>query len=201
MESTERIELTDTQLVERVRDGCTESMSLLIRRYSLIIYRLARPYYIKGAEREDLWQEGYIGLYKAVRTYKFERSVPFGSFAEICITASIQNAVKYGNRQKHNILNRAISLNAPISYESEEEWVNRIPDRVTNLVEEQIITAERVNAILMTLKRELSPFEYSVALMQSHSFGIKEIAETLGVTYKKVDNAIQRIRRKLADKL
>lgn len=191
-------EPTDDLLIREVRSGCSRSMAILIKRYFWLISKVASSYYIQGADQDDLYQEGYIALYKAVRTFNFEKNTSFRSFAELCITAGIKNAVKLSNRQKHKILNHSFSLNAPISFDSTEEWITVLPDTRQNTVEGQIIDKESVTAFLTTLKQELSPFEYSVAMMQAHSFGIAEIAESLGVAYKKVDNAVQRIRRKLS---
>jgi RNA polymerase sporulation-specific sigma factor len=189
----------DVLLVIAAREGDQNASCELIRRYRGLIRCKARSYFLVGAEREDVMQEGMIGLYKAIRDYDPTRQASFHSFAELCVTRQIITAVKAATRQKHTPLNGYVSLSRPASGEEEGERLlsdilaaKEICDPV-----DIVISAWETTFIRDGMVNALSPFEAQVLKLYTSGRSYQEIADTLGRHTKAVDNALQRVKRKM----
>ena len=197
MSNSPLCKLPDEQVVELAKSGDENAYNHIIARYRNFVYAKAKSYYIKGAEQDDLIQEGMIGLYKAVRDFKPEKS-SFGAFARVCVLRQILTAVKNSTRNKHMPLNSYISLNGPADGDSDEEYGFDIPDENNSLNPESIlIDRENLSGISCKINRVLSTMELKVLAYYLDGMSYKEIAEKMDKTPKAVDNAIQRIRHKI----
>jgi RNA polymerase sporulation-specific sigma factor len=190
---------TDEELVERARDGSDGAIELLLRRYRHYARAKARTYFLAGADREDIVQEGMIGLYKAIRDFQADRNTAFRAFAELCITRQIITAIKTATRQKHVPLNSYVSLNKGTSGENEEE--RALADFLVGPAiadpAELVVSAEEIANIKESMGRLLSSLETEVLQLYMDGKSYHEIAEMLGRHVKSIDNALQRIKRKL----
>ena len=190
------IELADEELVKLSHDGDELALEYLIERYKYFVRSKARSYFLVGADHEDIIQEGMIGLYKAVRDYKEESS--FRSFAELCITRQMITAIKTATRQKHIPLNSYVSLNKPAFDDDSERTVeDALLQDCASDPEELIINQENVSDIENKLNEMLSPLEKKVMVLYLEGKSYVEIGELLGRHSKSVDNALQRVKRKL----
>ena len=190
----------DRQSILLIRKGDTLARDNLIRRYQGFVYNKTRPYFLMGADREDLNQEGMLGLYQAIKSYDLSKDVPFKTFADVCITRRICTAVKTYGRHKHSPLNTSISLNQP-SYgeENDRETIEMINTGVVQDPIDTITTRETFKMVEQKLKKILSPFEQNVYYLQLYEgLSYDQIATRLDSHTKAVDNAIQRIRKKVA---
>ena len=190
--------LTDEELVSLAKEGDTMALEYLISKYKNFVRSKARTYFLIGADREDIIQEGMIGLYKAIRDYRYDRQASFRAFAEICVTRQIITAIKTATRQKHMPLNSYVSLNKPV-YEEESE--RTLSDVLTQgkagNPEELFIDQEDYLDIESTMQRILSPLEQEVVNLYLEGKSYIEIAQHLNRQVKSVDNALQRVKRKL----
>lgn len=190
--------LTDEEIVTLAKDGDTVALEFLISKYKNFVRSKARTYFLIGADREDIIQEGMIGLYKAIRDYRYDRQASFRAFAEICVTRQIITAIKTATRQKHMPLNSYVSLNKPV-YEEESE--RTLSDVITQgkagNPEELFIDQEDFLDIESTMQRILSPLEQDVVNLYLEGKSYIEIAQQLDRHVKSVDNALQRVKRKL----
>lgn len=190
--------LTDEEIVSLAKDGDTVALEFLIGKYKNFVRSKARTYFLIGADREDIIQEGMIGLYKAIRDYRYDKQASFHSFAEICVTRQIITAIKTATRQKHMPLNSYVSLNKPV-YEEESE--RTLSDVITQgkagNPEDLFIDQEDFLDIESTMQRILSPLEQDVVNLYLEGKSYVEIAQQLGRHVKSVDNALQRVKRKL----
>ena len=190
------IELADEELVKLSHDGDELALEYLIERYKYFVRSKARSYFLVGADHEDIIQEGMIGLYKAARDYKEESS--FRSFAELCITRQMITAIKTATRQKHIPLNPYVSLNKPAFDDDSERTVeDALLQDCASDPEELIINQENVSDIENKLNEMLSPLEKKVMVLYLEGKSYVEIGELLGRHTKSVDNALQRVKRKL----
>lgn len=196
VDTVEDSEPSDLALVMAARQGCSVSMEKLLSRYHYLILSCSRKYFIRCGGIEDLYQEGCIGFYLAVRDYRPSLGASFRTFAELCICRYILNAVKGSTRKKHLASNHAISLDMPVLKDEGLTLLACLPDLRLRDVADEVIEKERVREIIAFLKQELSPLEFTVAFLQSYSYGLLEISEMLNLPYKTVDNAVQRIRKK-----
>ncbi len=189
---------SDEQLIEQLRAGDADAERMLYERYKQTVRSRAHTYFLIGADHEDLVQEGMIGLYKAVCEYDPNKAASFHSFADLCITRQILTAIKRATRKKHGPLNTYVSLNQP-KFERENDQT--LFDTVQNLrvvdPEEQLIGREEYDRILSYLKENLSSMEQTVLGMYLNGFSYQQIAQKLDRTPKSIDNAIQRVKRKL----
>jgi RNA polymerase sporulation-specific sigma factor len=192
-------EISDEDLVERYQQGETRAMEILLSRYRDYPRAKARSYYLVGADRDDLIQEGLIGLYKAIRDYQRGNNATFRTFADICITRQILTAVKTATRHKHGPLNTGISLATPMSISDD-------PDRVlADVLEaprssdpaELVVSLEGVSSIKVAIIGSLSRFEAEVLSLYLGGSSYQEIGEILSRHVKAIDNALQRIKKKL----
>ena len=198
IEAADLEHLTDEEIVSLAKDGDTAALEFLIGKYKNFVRSKARTYFLIGADREDIIQEGMIGLYKAIRDYRYDKQASFHSFAEICVTRQIITAIKTATRQKHMPLNSYVSLNKPV-YEEESE--RTLSDVITQgkagNPEELFIDQEDFLDIESTMQRILSPLEQDVVNLYLEGKSYVEIAQQLDRHVKSVDNALQRVKRKL----
>ncbi len=192
--------LSDDELVVMAA-GDEYAFEYLVTKYKCIVLSKARGYFLVGADKEDIIQEGMIGLIKAIRDYKAEREASFKSFAEICINRQIITAIKSATRQKHIPLNNYISLSRPV-YENDESNENRtvldILQADSNLnPEERIIREESYRGMDEKIMKSLSHFEKEVLRHYFSGNTYAEISEKIGKPVKSIDNALQRIKKKL----
>lgn len=190
--------LTDEEVVELAKYGNVGALEFLINKYKNFVRAKARTYFLIGADREDIIQEGMIGLYKAIRDYRYDRQASFRAFAEICVTRQIITAIKTATRQKHIPLNSYVSLNKPVFDEESERTLGEvvITEKDGN-PEELFINQENLMDIESTMNKILSPLEQEVVGLYLEGKSYQEIAEQLDRHVKSVDNALQRVKRKL----
>ena len=190
----------DNDLINLANSGDKKALETIIKKYSDIVNMKVSKYYINGAEREDIAQEGLIGLYKAVKNFNCEKENSFKSFANLCIERQIITYVKGANRQKHIPLNSYISLNNTTFQNEDGEEVNQLIDILnTNIVEDPLDTVaknEYYELIGNAINNSLSDFEKQVLDKYVEGKSYDEIAKCLNSQVKSVDNAIQRIRKK-----
>jgi RNA polymerase sporulation-specific sigma factor len=190
--------LEDKVLVEMAHSGDGESLTFLINKYRNFVRAKARPYFLIGADKEDLVQEGMIGLYKAIRDFREDKMVSFFAFAELCITRQIITAIKTANRQKHGPLNSYVSLDKPL-YDEESNYtlMDMISgEKITN-PEALIINQEKADDIELKIAELLSGLERRVLTLYMDGQSYVEISEELNTHVKSIDNALQRVKRKL----
>jgi RNA polymerase sporulation-specific sigma factor len=191
--------LEDLDLVKRVRDGDERCLEALLSRYRNFARSKARSYFLAGSDKEDVVQEGMIGLFKAIRDFDLSQDTPFRAFAELCISRQILTAIKTANRQKHQPLNSSVSLDAP-AY-GDEKGESSVGDNLvaTTLSDpaELVISAQEIEAIRDSMRDSLTDLEGDVLRLYMDGKSYEEIAGALGNHVKSIDNALQRIKRKL----
>jgi RNA polymerase sporulation-specific sigma factor len=198
-EKTDLNELEDTVLVARARTGDDRCIEILLGRYRNFARSKARSYFLAGSDKEDVVQEGMIGLFKAIRDFAEETGTPFRAFAELCISRQILTAIKTANRQKHQPLNSSVSLDAPAYGDEQGDRTvgdNFVGPKSSDPVE-LVISAEEIEAIRDTMRENLTDLEGDVLRLYMDGKSYEEIAGVLGNHVKSIDNALQRIKRKL----
>lgn len=190
--------LTDEQIISQIKEGDEQALSFLLDKYKDLVNSKVGKYFIIGAEKEDIIQEGMIGLYKAIKNFDNSKQNTFKTFANLCIERQLITAIKSSNRQKHMPLNSYLSLNTS-AYDNDEDGTELIETFEVDTIEdplETIMKKEYFNEIQNTMHKSLSEFEEKVLdrYMQGESYEI--IAKKLETPVKSVDNAIQRIRKK-----
>ena len=189
---------SDEEIVAQAKSGNNRAQEYLISKYENFVKAKAKSYFLIGADKEDIYQEGMIGLYKAIRDFNPEKSTSFKAFAEICVIRQIITAIKTATRQKHIPLNNYISLNKPI-YEEESE--RTLLDVLAGLKitdpEELMISKEQINYIEGKISKVLSGLELEVLTSYLDGKSYQEIASDLERHSKSIDNALQRVKRKL----
>ncbi|MBC7293845.1 MAG: RNA polymerase sporulation sigma factor SigH [Thermoleophilia bacterium] len=192
-------ECSDEDLVARAKAGDTEATRCLLVRYQQFVRLKANSYFLAGGDGEDLMQEGYIGLFKAIRDYERGRSASFRSFAELCVTRQIITAIKTASRQKHVPLNTYVSFShSPSSADYEGRTLaDIIPSGRTSDPVQQVISSEEVTSLTDCLLRLLSPLESKVLKYYLEGNSYEAIAAQIGHDTKTVDNALQRVKRKV----
>jgi len=191
--------LTDEELVIEIKDNDNEdALSFLINKYRNFVRAKARSYFLIGAEREDIIQEGMIGLYKAIRDFRNDKLSSFRAFAELCVTRQIITAIKTATRQKHIPLNSYISLNKPIYDEdSDRTLLDVLSGSKISDPEELVISREEFIDIEEKMGEILSDLEWKVLMSYLDGKSYQEIAVELARHVKSIDNALQRVKRKL----
>ena len=190
--------MTDEQVVELCHQGDSEAEEYLLNKYKNFVRAKARSYFLIGADHEDIVQEGMIGLYKAIRDFKPEKLSSFRAFAELCITRQIITAIKTATRQKHIPLNSYVSLNKPLyDEESDRTLLDVIMEGRISDPEELIINRENLGNIHNKISEVLSGLEQEVLQAYLDGKSYQEIADALGRHVKSIDNALQRVKRKL----
>ena len=185
-------QLSDAELLAQV-----SGEEALAERYSRLVRICARPLFLAGGDSEDLIQEGMLGLLSAIRQYDPASNVPFKAYAEVCISNRIYSAIKSASRQKHSPLNSGISLDSILSEESQTQ-ASTYPEANCRVTEEQVLARESEQELLSAFTRYLSAFEARVLRLYLSGLSYAEMAAETNKSEKSIDNAVQRIRRKLA---
>jgi len=190
--------MEDERILEDARNGDPTALEYLIKKYKNFVRAKARSYFLIGADKEDIIQEGMIGLYKAIRDYKEDKLTSFRAFAELCITRQIITAIKTATRQKHIPLNSYVSLNKPIyDEESDRTLLDVLSGAKITDPEELIISKEELKSIESKIGEILSDLEWEVLMSYLQGKSYQEIAVDLDRHVKSIDNALQRVKRKL----
>ncbi len=191
-------DMADEQIVDHARLGDRIAEEYLINKYKNFVRAKARSYFLIGADREDIIQEGMIGLYKAIRDFKPDKLASFRAFAELCITRQIITAIKTATRQKHIPLNSYVSLNKPIyDEESDRTLLDVLSGNKVTDPEELVISREEFVDIESKMGEFLSELEREVLNAYLDGKSYQEIAQELNRHVKSIDNALQRVKRKL----
>jgi RNA polymerase sporulation-specific sigma factor len=193
-------QLDDGYLIALAKQGSAPAYDAIVRRYYGFVRLKASSYFLAGGDSEDLVQEGLVGLYKAVRDYRTDRESSFRNFAELCITRQIITAVKTASRNKHTPLNRYVSFSATPagSMESEPTLDEILPGPTAHDPVNQAISSEELRALIACLSTVLSELESRVLGLYLDGHSYQDIGEKLGCEAKTVDNALQRVKRKVA---
>ena len=190
--------MTDEQVVELCQSGDSLAMEYLLNKYKNFVRSKARSYFLMGADHEDIVQEGMIGLFKAVRDFRQDKLSSFRAFAELCVTRQIITAIKTATRQKHIPLNSYISLNKPIYDEdSDRTLLDVLSGAKVSDPEELVISREEFIDIEKKMEEILSDLEWKVLMSYLDGKSYQEIAVELDRHVKSIDNALQRVKRKL----
>lgn len=193
-------QFTDEELIVRLRDGERQITDYIMDKYKNLVRSKAGSMYILGADRDDLIQEGMIGLFKAIRDYDSGRDASFFTFADLCISRQMYTAVQAAGRQKHAPLNTYISLYADVGEKSDSEDMELIHSLISQAEknpEDLLIDKENVEHLEKMIERELSSFEKQVLDLYLTGMKYTQIAKVLGKDEKSTDNALQRIKAKL----
>jgi RNA polymerase sporulation-specific sigma factor len=195
--------LSDEDLVALAKSGEEQAIEILLDRYRHYARAKARLYFLAGADREDVVQEGMIGLFKAVRDFDASKNTAFRAFAEMCITRQIITAIKSATRQKHLPLNTYVSLSKPMSAGSGDDHVleSTLDSHLEADPADLVVSAEEIEAINASVADVLSELEGEVLHLYMDGKSYQEIADRLGRHVKSIDNALQRIKRKLEGRL
>ena len=189
--------LTDEEVVKLARQGSQDATDYLLQKYSGFINMKASNYFMVGSEHDDLIQEGYIGLYKAIKAYDSEKENSFKSFANLCVERQIITAIKTSNRQKHIPLNQSLSLSGSTFEDNNElSLLDVLDDKFVEDPLDTLTNQERLDALRKKIDDNLSDFEKQVIELHMQGLSYVDIAQKLDSTTKSVDNAIQRIRKK-----
>jgi RNA polymerase sporulation-specific sigma factor len=190
---------SDDELVLAARAGDDVALAELLTKYRNFARVKARSYFLVGADREDIVQEGMIGLYKAIRDFNTEMQTSFRAFAELCVTRQIITAIKTATRQKHTPLNSYVSFNRPVVSDEDGDRVlgDVIPTVAITDPADLVISSERIRALQRHFDEVLSDLEAEVLRLYVEGKSYQEIAESLNRHVKSIDNALQRIKRKL----
>ena len=185
--------------LKKAQEGDIRALESIIEKYRAVVRAKSRPYFLIGADREDLIQEGMIGLYKAIRDYDPDRHLTFRAFADICITRQIITAIKTATRQKHIPLNSYISLNKALldDESTDKTLLDLISKTSVNDPEEMVINRENLDGIEGRIEEALSSLERSVLTLYLQGDSYSEISQKIGKHVKSIDNALQRVKRKL----
>lgn len=188
----------DEEIVLLAKDGQIRAQEYLISKYENFVKSKAKSYFLIGADKEDIYQEGMIGLYKAIRDFRPDKLTSFKAFAELCVTRQIITAIKTATRQKHIPLNTYVSLNKPIyEEESERTLLDVLAGFKITDPEELVISQEEVTYIEGEISKVLSDLELEVLTSYLDGKSYQEIACDLDRHAKSIDNALQRVKRKL----
>ena len=191
-------DLADEDVVALCRTGDAVAVEYLLNKYKNFVRSKARSYILIGADHEDIVQEGMIGLYKAIRDFRPEKLSSFRAFAELCITRQIITAIKTATRQKHIPLNSYVSLNKPLyDEESDRTLLDVCAEGHSTIPEELLISQEDLRGIHQKIDEVLSSLEQEVLAAYLDGKSYQEIADMLGRHVKSIDNALQRVKRKL----
>jgi RNA polymerase sporulation-specific sigma factor len=193
-------ELEDLQLVLKARNGNDVAMDQLMRRYTGFVRLKASSYFLAGGDSEDLIQEGLVGLYKAVRDFRTDKETSFRSFAELCVTRQIITAIKTATRFKHAPLNTYVSFShTPAGQDSDGECSlgDALPGPGVREPSVMVVSTEELQSLVMCLGTGLSPLESDALRLYLEGSSYEDMAERLGCDTKTIDNALQRVKRKI----
>ena len=193
-------ELQDLQLVLRARNGDEAALDQLMRRYTGFVRLKASSYFLAGGDSEDLIQEGLIGLYKAVRDFRTDKETSFRSFAELCVTRQIITAIKTATRFKHQPLNQYVSFShTPAGQDTDGECTlgDALPGSAVQEPSVVVISTEELQSLVFTLGAGLSKLESEALRLYLEGSSYEEMAVELSCDTKTIDNALQRVKRKI----
>ena len=192
-------ELEDLQLVLRARNGDMSARDEMIRRYTGFVRMKASSYFLAGGDAEDLLQEGLIGLCKAIRDFRHDKETSFRSFAELCVTRQIITAIKTATRFKHQALNNYVSFsNTPAGQEDSDVTLgDALPGSHVDEPSIQVISSEELKSLVFCLGSGLSKLESDALRMYLEGSSYEDMADELGCDTKTIDNALQRVKRKI----
>jgi len=193
-------ELEDLQLVIKARNGDAQALDALMRRYTGFVRLKASSYFLAGGDSDDLLQEGLIGLYKAVRDFRADKETSFRSFAELCVTRQIITAIKTATRFKHSPLNTYVSFShTPAGQDTDSECTlgDALPGPLVDEPSVCVISTEERQSLVFTLGTGLSKLEADALRLYLEGSSYEEMAEDLGCDTKTIDNALQRVKRKV----
>ncbi len=189
---------TDDELIDRIRNGESMAMDRICDKYKVMVRSKAKSMFILGADRDDLIQEGMLGLFKAVRDYDMGRDASFYTFAELCINRQMYTAVQASQRKKHQPLNTYISLDHSEDDEKEQSALEtQFLDKMGMSPEQVVLDKERVEYLNQLIAQELSDFEKQVLDLYLTGMSYSQIARVLGKDEKSTDNALQRLKAKI----
>src|SRR5204863_4326561 len=190
---------SDDELVARFHNGDGDALNVLLERYRRFARSKARGYFLVGADSDDIEQEGMIGLYKAIRDFRDDRPASFRAFAELCITRQIITAIKTATRQKHRPLNQYVSISGVRGGDdpSERSVEKLLDDHNMADPADEVVSSERMGAMRDSMANLLSGLEVDVLRLYVEGRSYQELGEELGRHVKSIDNALQRIKRKL----
>lgn len=190
--------LTDEQLVKMAQEGSDTAEEILIEKYKGMVKNKAKTYYIAGADSEDVVQEGMIGLFKAIRSFDAERQTAFKTFADTCVNSQILSAIKKANRKRHKPLNESVPLEKNQEDEKDGALLDQMINTSSNNDPEVLLIIQEIMDYLRAYDNRLfSDFERQVLREKMKGMNYIEIAELLGRSPKSVDNALQRIKKKI----
>ena len=198
-DSPDLAELNDEDLCDRYNQGDRRAEEILISRYTSLVRRCARPFFLAGGDSEDLTQEGMVGLMKAVREYDSDKEASFRTFAETCVRNRLYSVLRAASRDKHLPLNQSVSLDAP--FFDSNSYTSGTSDLAQRSPEDFLIDREYTKSLLFVVRKQLSEFEAKILGYYLDGLSCREIAHAVGKPPKSVDNAVQRIRRKVAQHL
>ncbi len=193
-------ELEDLQLVMKARNGNQAALDALMRRYTGFVRLKASSYFLAGGDADDLIQEGLIGLYKAVRDFRADKETSFRSFAELCVTRQIITAIKTATRFKHSPLNTYVSFSqTPAGQDADSDCTlgDALPGSLVDEPSICVISTEELQSLVFTLGTGLSQLEADALRLYLEGSSYEEMAEELGCDTKTIDNALQRVKRKI----
>jgi RNA polymerase sporulation-specific sigma factor len=192
-------ELEDLRLVIRARNGDTSARDEMIRRYTGFVRMKASSYFLAGGDSEDLLQEGLIGLCKAIRDFRHDKETSFRSFAELCVTRQIITAIKTATRFKHQALNNYVSFsNTPAGQEDSDVTLgDALPGSHVDEPSIQVISSEELKSLVFCLGAGLSKLESDALRLYLEGSSYEDMADELGCDTKTIDNALQRVKRKI----
>ena len=190
---------SDEALCALAATGVRQAEEVLVTRYNRLVRTCARPFFLVGGDSEDLTQEGMVGLIKAVREYDPAKTASFRTFAEICIRSRLYSVLRAAARDKHMALNQSVPLDTP--FFDANSYTSGTSDLTQRDPEAYLIDREHTAALLSGVRKQLSEFEAKILGYYLDGLSCREIAETVGKPPKSVDNAVQRIRRKVARQL
>lgn len=196
---SDMINLSDEKLCSLYNSGDRRAEEVLISRYASLVRRCARPFFLAGGDSEDLTQEGMVGLMKAVREYTPDKEASFRTFAEICVRNRLYSVLRAASRGKHLPLNQSVSLDTP--FFDSNSYTSGTSDLAQRNPEDFLIDREYTKSLLFVVRKQLSEFEAKILGYYLDGLSCREIAQTVGKPPKSVDNAVQRIRRKVAQQL
>ncbi|MBM7557849.1 RNA polymerase sporulation sigma factor SigH [Halanaerobacter jeridensis] len=195
-------DMTDDEVVDLAQEGNALAFEYLIKKYKNFVKARSNSYFLIGADSDDIVQEGMIGLYKAIRDYKKEELASFFSFAELCITRQIITAIKTATRQKHQPLNSYVSLDKPIFHaDSNRTLLDVLEGSKLDNPERLVVSDEIYDILESNIQNMLSELELKVLQEYLKGRSYQDIANSLGRHVKSVDNALQRVKKKLEDLL
>ena len=186
------------ELIEKAQNGDENAIEKLLSNYKPLVNKIARSYFLTGGDIEDLVQEGMIGLYKAIKTFKKGKTASFMTYAGTCVKNQIQTAVRIASSEKNMVLSTALPIDSKESFDDEEEEIEIVLPSPLPKPDEKIENKENFAQITKQIVKSLSPLELKILISYLKGFNYSEIAQQNNISKKSVDNALSRIKNKLS---